>query len=207
MSNWKMRHEGSSQFIDGLTPQQIVTGVVEGQWETTDEVMGPNDTVWRSLETHPHFAETMADYEPPAPPPKPDETRLDMNPLIDVALVLLIFFVLTTTYQEMRKKLPPFDVGRNSEQLNGPVDLRQFTIRVVVSQESGQPVIRVQDEVVDVNDLEAKFKYWKEKNGLQKLSVEMDKTAPWGIFVAIQDAAAGARISETLRIERDESSE
>ena len=45
----------------------------------------------------------------PPPGEAPDETRLDMNPLIDVALVLLIFFILTTTYESLRRAidLPP----------------------------------------------------------------------------------------------------
>ena len=55
----------------------------------------------------------MADYEPPPPKHPEDETRLDMNPLIDVALVLLIFFMLTTTYEELRKEFnPPRDTSR-----------------------------------------------------------------------------------------------
>src|SRR5687768_11186452 len=101
MNTWKMRHEGAPQSVEGLTAELIVEGVQEGQWEPTDEVMGPGESDWKSLETHPHFAEAMAAYDPPMSPPLPDETRLDMNPLIDVALVLLIFFILTTTYTEL----------------------------------------------------------------------------------------------------------
>jgi biopolymer transport protein ExbD len=202
MSAWKMRHEGSPEFVDGLTPQQIVTGVVEGQWEPTDEVMGPNDAEWKPLEQHPHFAEAMADYEPPPPPPHPDETRLDMNPLIDVALVLLIFFILTTTYQELRKKYPAPEANKNNQQaIATEATIQPYTIRVTVRQESGKPVIKVHDEIVAERDLEEKFKYWRTKTGIDKLAVDMDKNAPWKVFMAIQDAAAGAGIQETIRLE------
>jgi biopolymer transport protein ExbD len=208
MNNWKMRLEGSPEFQDGLAPEQIIAGVVEGQWEPTDEVMGPGDTAWKSLETHPHFAEAMADFEPPDPPPHPDETRLDMNPLIDVALVLLIFFILTTTYEELRKKFPPPNASRERiEQAIADDRLREYTIRVKVTQESGKPVIRVENEVVPENELQEKIKYWKDKTGQPRLAVEMDKNAPWKTFMAIQDAAAGAKIVETIRIEFDEAAE
>jgi biopolymer transport protein ExbD len=204
MNVWKMRYEGSPQSVDGLTAEQIVQGVQEGQWEPTDEVMGPNDTTWKSLEMHPHFAEAMAEFEPPASPPRPDETRLDMNPLIDVALVLLIFFILTTTYTEMRKMFPPPAAEQTEvKQTIGESQLRQFTIRLTATMENGAPVIRVENEVVPESELQAKLVYWKEKTGQSKLAVEMlDKNVPWKTFMAIQDAAAGAKISETIRIER-----
>jgi biopolymer transport protein ExbD len=208
MNVWKMRHEGSPEHAEGLSAEQIVQGVREGHWEPTDEVMGPGDSGWRSLETHPHFAEALADYEPPGPPPHPDETRLDMNPLIDVSLVLLIFFILTTTYAELRKKFPP-PAADNSEvkEAIGEGQLREFTIRVRATKESGGTVIRVENEVVPESELKEKFLSWKEKTGHSKLAVEIDKGVPWRTFMAIQDAAAGAKIAETIRIERPEPKE
>ncbi|HYT87105.1 MAG TPA: biopolymer transporter ExbD, partial [Gemmataceae bacterium] len=103
---WKIRHEGSPKFIQGLTLAQVVEGLRDGLWEPTDEVMGPSDATWVALENHPQFAEVAADLEPP-PRREEDETRLDMNALIDVCLVLLIFFMLTTTYAVAVQKLIP----------------------------------------------------------------------------------------------------
>lgn len=208
MNVWKMRHEGSPQSVEGLTAEQIVEGVQEGQWEPTDEVKGPADADWKSLETHAHFAQAMADYEPPVSPPHPDETRLDMNPLIDVALVLLIFFILTTTYTELRKKFPaPYAEQGEVKQTIGEGQLREFTIRVTATMEAGAPVVRVENEVVQEHDLKAKFEHWKEKTGNSRLAVEMDKKVPFKTFMAIQDAAAGAKIAETIRIERPAAAE
>src|SRR5476651_1536554 len=106
MKKWKMRHQGSPQSTKDLTDAQIIEAVVDGHWEPTDEVIGEFETEWQSLEIHPHFAPALADFVPPTPPAPPDETRLDMNPLIDVSLVLLIFFILTATYEELRKEFP-----------------------------------------------------------------------------------------------------
>src|SRR5262245_36557998 len=95
--SWKIRHEGSPRHLDGLTLAQVAEGMRDGQWGPTDEVMGPHDTAWVAIEAHPDLAELAASLEAPAPA-HPDETHLDMNALIDVCLVLLIFFMLTTSY-------------------------------------------------------------------------------------------------------------
>src|ERR1700694_5274302 len=103
--SWKIRHQGSPRSIEGLGLTHVVEGLQDGLWETTDEVMGPQDKQWVAIESHPQLAEVVADIEPPPPRVEDDETRLDMNPLIDVALVLLIFFILTTSYAAVQKIL------------------------------------------------------------------------------------------------------
>ncbi len=203
MITWKVRHQGSPEHTEGLTAQQVVEGVEERTWDPTDEVMGPHDRDWVTLEAHPQFAEALAEIEPLTAGPHPDQTTLDMNPLIDVALVLLIFFILTTTYTELRKMFPsPAAENAEVQQKQGEGAMPTAVIHVVATMEEGQPVIRVEKEAVPERELQAKIEYWKEKRGFNTLAVEMDKTVPWKTFMAIQDAAAGAKIQETLRIER-----
>jgi biopolymer transport protein ExbD len=203
MNLWNVRHLGSPQSVDGLTADDVIDGVKEGIWETSDEVMGPDDTDWVPLEQHPVFAQAMAEYEPPPPPHHPDETRLDMNPLIDVALVLLIFFMLTTTYEELRKEyLPPTGDRSPKEGPKTDSELKKMTIRVTARMEGGQPVYRVEGEVVPEKDLEAKFKEYREKLGHDRLAMDVAADVPWRAVVAIQDAAAGAKFAEILRVER-----
>jgi biopolymer transport protein ExbD len=80
-------------------------------------------------------------------------------------------------------------------------------IHVVATMENGQPVIRVEREVVSEHELKSKIEFWKGKTGHNELAVELDKNVPWKTFMAIQDAAAGAKIERTLRIERISSEE
>src|SRR4051812_31009946 len=101
--SWQMRHEGSPHVTSGLTPNQIVQGLNEGVWEPSDEVRGPADKTWAALESHPFFEEALAEYEAAPRHHDDGEEHLDMNPLIDVALVLLIFFILTTSYDALKK--------------------------------------------------------------------------------------------------------
>lgn len=201
---WNVRHEGSPQSADGLTADDVLEGVKEGVWEPSDQVMGPDDPDWQRLEQHPVFAQAMADYEPPPPKHPEDETRLDMNPLIDVALVLLIFFILTTTYEELRKEFNPPAAERENKQGKTTTDseLKKTSIRVTASMENGQPVFRVEGEVVAEKDLEAKFIEYKEKAGHNVLAMDVDAQVPWKAVVAIQDAAAGAKFQEIIRVIR-----
>src|SRR5438270_9213953 len=101
--SWQVRHEGSPNATPNLTPQQVLTGVAEGVWEPSDEVRGPSDAAWQSIESHPFFEEAVQEIELPDGSHEDGETHLDMNPLIDVALVLLIFFIITASYDALKK--------------------------------------------------------------------------------------------------------
>ena len=95
---YSIRHQGSPRSVEGLTVAEVAEGLQDGQWEPDDEVKGPEDKEWVAIENHPKFEELAADLEPPLGRVEVDETRLDMNPVIDVALVLLVFFMLTASY-------------------------------------------------------------------------------------------------------------
>ncbi|HEX3149927.1 MAG TPA: biopolymer transporter ExbD [Gemmataceae bacterium] len=203
---WSVRPAGSNFAVDGLSSDDVLDGVKEELWDPTDEVMGPNDSEWVPLDRHPVFAQAMADYEPPPPKHPEDETRLDMNPLIDVALVLLIFFILTTTYEELRKEFnPPTGEKQNKVGVTTDKDLDKITVRVTAKLEDGQTVFRVgvggELAVVAQKDLEAKFKEFKDENH-RALAMEVDPQVPWKSVVAIQDAAAGAKFTEIIRVMR-----
>ena len=58
-----LRHQGSPQVRDGLTLAQIVEGLQDGLWEPTDEIRGPGEREWRSLEDHPATTEIVAELD------------------------------------------------------------------------------------------------------------------------------------------------
>src|SRR5437588_5853474 len=149
--SWKVRHEGSPRAIENLTPGQIAQGLEEGLWEPTDEVQGPRDATWAPIENHPVFADVAGDIDL-TPYKRTDEgTHLDMTSLIDVVLVLLVFFILTTGYAALQKML---ELGRLSyDDKNGVVILpedkvKELMLQVSVQMENGQPVIRLENEIV-----------------------------------------------------------
>ena len=193
--SWKVRHEGSPRSIEGLTLPQIVEGLQEGLWEPTDEVIGPNDAKWSPIENHSQLAEVAADMEPPPPPAHPDETRLDMNPLIDVALVLLIFFILTTTYESIRKVLQMPTVTEEQPGKLEKLDrekIQKYMIKVEAKKQGDATIILVEDQPVYLEDLRSVLARFKRN----QMALLVDDDVDWGMSVAIQDKARGAGIEQ-----------
>jgi biopolymer transport protein ExbD len=148
--SWQMRHEGSPTATSNLTAQQVLEGLSEGIWLTSDEVRGANEMKWVPVEEHPFFAEAVADLEPP-PEHHDAETHLDMNPLIDVALVLLIFFILTTSYDALHKVLDmPQITPKNSKNADTKVvtdqDVKKEYVRVLAKMDKDQTVYVVDEQ-------------------------------------------------------------
>jgi biopolymer transport protein ExbD len=201
--SWKVRHEGSPRAVEGLTAGQIAQGLVDGRWEPTDEVMGPQDQGWVAIENHPAFADAAMDLEPPEVKSYDDETRLDMNALIDVCLVLLVFFILTTSYAALQRliEMP----GMKRERISGAPkltreEINQFMIKVDVRMVRGDdkdvPVIRVEGETVKEDDLRAALVRYVSQKRKTELVIDYTPRVPYGTIIAIQDAAAGADIRE-----------
>lgn len=191
---WKVRHQGSPAALSDLTLAQVAEGLADGRWEPTDEVMGPDDTDWVSIEGHPQLAEIAADLEPPPPRHYDDETRLDMNALIDVCLVLLIFFILTTSYAVLQKRLeaPGVSADRLGPAIVTKEKVTQQMIQVTVRMEDGKPVTRVEDQVVDPSRLESELRRFVNASRKTQLLLQHDDDVPQRAVVEVLDAAKGA---------------
>jgi biopolymer transport protein ExbD len=201
---WSVRHEGSPKVIEGLTVEQIADGLRDGSWEPTDEVRGPGEPEWRALENHPQFAELALDLEPPPRGEGDDETRLDMNPLIDVCLVLLIFFMLTTTYAALQKYLDSPET--TSQTIDGPpkmtkAKLKEVAIKVTAKVEGDKTVIRVEDKVVDLDDLAKTLKTMVKKDSTKtNVWLDLDDKASYGTYIAIRDQVGDAGVTLLLQV-------
>ncbi len=197
---FSVRHEGSPQWVSGQSAAAVAAGLRDGRWEPTDEVWGEGEPGWVPLEEHPRFAEAAADVTPPPRKHHPDETRLDMNPLIDVALVLLIFFILTTTYETIRKAL---DLPGASANAPGkvkeirPEDAKKLMIAVSARQENGRPVVRVEGKPVALDDLDTALRRAVTDSRKTLLLLDAAPDVDYGVVIAVIDAARGAGITKT----------
>ena len=170
-------------------------------------VEGPQDLEWVSIENHPDFADLVATLEALTPPKIEEETRLDMNPLIDVSLVLLIFFILSTTYEELRKELPSPPVNQKDDGHQGikPMKKEEVTkqaISVTVATEGGKSTYTVAGTPATANDLQEVLAAKMKESGLRRVAVDALPGATFAAFVTFQDAATGAGVEEILRIDR-----
>lgn len=198
--SWKVRHEGSPRAVEGLNAHQIIQGLLDGRWEPTDEVMGPSDSRWVALEAHPQFADVALEIEPPPPKIEEDESRLDMNALIDVCLVLLVFFILTTSYAAIQKMLdmPNLSADNVGVPKVTKQQVDQYMIKVDVAMEKGEekdvPVIRVEGTRVELSNLVPVLAGYVKNSRKSLMLLDHKPNVPHGVVVAIQDAAKGAGI-------------
>jgi biopolymer transport protein ExbD len=203
--SWSVRHEGSPRVIEGLTVEQVAEGLRENSWESTDEVRGPNDADWRSLENHPQFAELAYELEPPPRREGDDETRLDMNPLIDVCLVLLIFFMLTTTYAALQKYLES-TAETTTQALPGTPkmtkgEIENLAIKVTAKMEGDKPVIKVEDKPVEIENLGKKLKDMAKTSKKANVWLDIDNKVPYGTMISIYDQAGEADVTVLLQVD------
>ena len=202
--SFAVRHEGSPKWVSDLSAAEVATGLRDGRWEPTDEVWGEGEDGWVPLEDHPRFAEAVAELELPPKKAQDDETRLDMNPLIDVALVLLIFFILTTTYETIRKVLDMPGATATKEGVR-KVTLEQakkLTIMVSARLENGEPVVQVENRKVSLEELRDVLLRTVADTKKTTLLVDATPEVDYGVVVAIMDAARGAGITKTLMAEK-----
>jgi biopolymer transport protein ExbD len=181
----------------------VLAGLRNGNWLPTDEVKGPLDVEWRSIENHPTFAEAAAEIEPPKSEPK-DETHLDMNPLIDVCLVLLIFFILTITYASLERAI---DVPPLNNDQKGPTqvewkDIKDHVFLVNAKMDGDKTVIRIASKEVPLDQVAAEMKKVIDSTGRKEMVLDSDKDVPWGIITAILDAAKGNGVRNILNNRR-----
>jgi len=198
--NYSVRHQGSPRAVNDLTVAEVIEGLQEGQWDPTDEVKGPTDHEWAAIENHPQFEEIAADLEPPVGTHEVDETRLDMNPVIDVALVLLVFFMLTASYAAIQRVLiMPSGARKASERLAyTPQKVDELLIKVTARPgEGGQTIYKVESQEVDEKFLKTVIENYVKQTGKTQLVIDA-KGVEWVAVVAIQDAAQGAGIQRAL---------
>ena len=194
---WQLRREGATAAIPLATAQAVIDGVKDGEWAASDEVRGPGDTAWRRIETHPQFEEAIGEMEGPELPPV-EETHLDMNPLIDVSLVLLVFFILTATYATLRRtvELPPEPPPQESQKASLPKlkDLEDRAFKVIVRMEGDDPVVRVEGKVVALADLEAEMTEYVKRKGKTEAFIDVSADVKWGVEIKVIEATRGAEV-------------
>jgi biopolymer transport protein ExbD len=200
---WSVRHTGSPRAIKDLTAAQIIIGLREGLWEPADEVLGPDDRNWIPIESHPQFALAAAEIEAPPPREHPDETRLDMNPLIDVCLVLLIFFIMTARIIE-HTTFVPLGMAQAAQNVN-PAATRKVSRAQVkenmiwvkaYKNQKGQPLVEVEGHgAVGLEGLRPVLEAEVLKTKKHEMLLDITGVT-WAEAVKIHDAAKAVGINQ-----------
>jgi biopolymer transport protein ExbD len=72
--------------------------------------------------------------------------------------------------------------------------VQEFTIKVEARQENGKPVIKVENQAVDVPNLAGAIKRWMKDTRKNNLLIDA-AGVDWNTVVQIQDAAKGAGVN------------
>jgi len=199
MSNWLVKPEGTDTPIALASAVDVLAGLRDGIWRPTDDVKGPTDAGWTAIESHPAFEEAAEELVPL--PVEHDDSHLDMNPLIDVCLVLLIFFILTITYSSLERAIgipESSPEGESKSQKLDWKDIKDQVFRVTAKMDGDNAVILVEKEPTKLADVEEKIRHVVEKSGRRQMLLDIDGNVPWGVQTAILDAAKGNNIIKIL---------
>jgi len=207
MSAWLVRKEGAPEMLSLPSATAVVYGLREGNFGPTDEVKGPTDSDWLAIEAHPTFAEVAEEVAPPAE--EADDTHLDMNPLIDVCLVLLIFFILTITYASLERALEVPDEVSDEKGAPKNVEIKDVKDKVfiVTAKMEGEKVLLKLGVVgqlseVPLERLDAEMGKLINTTGRKEMVLDLDRDVPWGVECAILDAAKGNKVFNILNNQR-----
>lgn len=107
-----------------------------------------------------------------------DDANLDLTPLIDTVFMLLIFFIMATTFSK-----PVLEVALQEAHNTAVQDAGQQRITISITKEGS--VVHDSTEI-PVDSLDA---FMAARPQDEQLTFNVDKGAPFGVFVQALDAA------------------
>ncbi len=114
------------------------------------------------------------------------KVHIDITPLVDVVFLLLIFFMVTSTFLE----LPGIKLLLPSAKSSAPQAVRELTVML-----SADDKLFLNDQPIEWSQLEAGLKAALKESASGALVIKADRSAPHGKVVTIMDTAriCGAR--------------
>ena len=126
-----------------------------------------------------------------------EEPEINLIPLIDVLLVILIFLMVTTTFkqqQSLRLALPQSSQAQKA----GANDNPPLTVSIGADGE-----FFIEKTPRTFEQLQAALRDAVAKNPQVVLDINADEKAPWGQVVKLRDAAAVAKIKFLVALTKD----
>ncbi|MEO1009218.1 MAG: biopolymer transporter ExbD [Planctomycetota bacterium] len=119
-----------------------------------------------------------------------DAPSIEITPIIDMVFLLLIFFLVATTYQQSEREL---EIALPEAEAAGPISamLREIIINV-----DGAGRIIVGGQAITLEELRTLVADAVEVNPDQKVSVRGDKDIAYGSIVRVLDVCKAAGVQQ-----------
>jgi len=115
---------------------------------------------------------------------------IDLTPVIDMVFLLLIFFLVATTFHQTEREM---EVALPVARSGGPITAQ---LREIVVNVAADGSVVVSGRTVSIEELEALIRGALEQNGERKVSVRGDARAAYQSVVAALDACRRAGVEE-----------
>ena len=121
---------------------------------------------------------------------KSDELTIEMTPMIDMVFLLLIFFLVATTFQQVEHEM---QIALPHASASGPISANLRELVINVDHEGG---IHVGGRLVDVDALQTIITDAVATNPEQKVAVRGDRETAYANIVRVLDACKTGGVQE-----------
>jgi len=120
---------------------------------------------------------------------KSKDTTLNMGPLIDMVFILLIFFLVTTSF-----------VRESGVEVKRPIastaEKQEKTTMIVAVTEEG--MIYIDEKLVDIRSVRSTMERFKVENPKGNVVITADKNSLFGVSIEVLDEVRAAGISNVV---------
>ncbi|MBK7403051.1 MAG: biopolymer transporter ExbD [Phycisphaerales bacterium] len=115
---------------------------------------------------------------------------IDLTPIIDMVFLLLIFFLVTTTFHQIEREMR---IALPEAESSAPITL---ALRDLVVNVNGDGTVVVAGNVTTLEQLRAMVTDAVKANAKQRVTVRGDRTASYGAVARVLDICKAAGVAE-----------
>jgi len=196
MSRWDLRNHDSDSKSILLESIEIQDLIVSGLISINDEIRKEGETTWKTFLDYPEFDDT---FSVKSSIKHDEDENIDMNALIDVCLVLLVFFILLTSYAKLVQHLEAAKTNPDSKIPSITTTQADQKTKVVIKTEAGKTLFYINEQVVESENLSTALKASARKLKSKDLILFYSDDVPYQAVISIQDAARAADFQQILQ--------
>lgn len=196
MSRWYLNNLDANSSSNLLEQVEIQNLISSGLITISDEIRKEGDKNWQSLADLEEFREF---FPLEITIKNDDDENIDMNALIDVCLVLLVFFILLTSYSKLIQHLEAAKTNTDSKIPTLTESQAEKKTKVVIKSKDGETIFLINDQIVETNDLINSLKISAKKLNNRDLILYYSDEVSYQSVITIQDAARAADFQQILQ--------